>query len=132
MRVHPAKLPVAKDGRAGDSIRSDQFERDSGQRFLERDEPSGKAASDADGEFAERMSDGRQEYYYYQPIRATNRCCVDCHQPMSNVTAEQRSMNRPVVGNSVRRGQGRPDGRRQVDLLHRSDRSKTSTRTARS
>jgi signal transduction histidine kinase len=45
------------------------------------------------------MSKDGSKYYYYQPIRASNRMCLDCHQPMSTTTGDT-TLRRPVGGNS--------------------------------
>ena len=66
-------LPVAKDGGNGDLSPHDDFELAAVKRFL-ADEPRKPAAAEP-GEFDERTSPDGNKYYYYQPIRATERVC---------------------------------------------------------
>ena len=85
--------PIAKDGGPDQLNPADNFELDAVKRFLATD---AKQAGDADDEFAERKSESGNDYYYYQPIRATRDCFVGCHLPLSNLTGEHSSDESPL------------------------------------
>jgi two-component system, NarL family, sensor histidine kinase BarA len=91
-------LPVARDIAADNFNPEDKFELAITQRFL-KEEPR-KAGASEESECAWRISEDGSEYYYYQPIRAVNGLCLDCHQPMSNATGDA-ALRRPVGGNSA-------------------------------
>ena len=96
-------LPIAKNG-GGDGFNpSDAFELAAVKRFLRSG--SGKSASAEADESEHRKSADGNEYYYYQPIRAVNSLCLDCHQPMSTTTGEN-IVDRSAFGNSVAQAKG--------------------------
>ncbi len=96
-------LPVATDGGAGGLSPRDDFEAAAVKRFL-ADAPRKPASADP-GEFDERTSPDGNKYYYYQPIRATERVCFNCHQPVNNITGENIS-DLSAFGKSVAQAKG--------------------------
>jgi two-component system, NarL family, sensor histidine kinase BarA len=93
-------LPVAKDGGPDGLNPRDEVELAAIRDFLKNGLHK-SSGSDSEG-FKERMSDDGNEYYYYQPIRATGQeCFTGCHQPMSNATGEQTLVGRAVMGYSA-------------------------------
>ncbi len=97
-------LPVAKDGGPEGLNPSDDFELDAVKQFLEN--KSQNTASSDLGEFRERKSADGNNYYYYQPIHATERqCFTACHQPMSTITGDN-SFERSALGHSVAQAKG--------------------------
>lgn len=96
--------PVAKEGENDAFSPNDKFELEAIRGFL-KNVPNKKTDSDAD-EFKWRMSKDENEYYYYQPIRATGSVCfAACHQPMDNATGASPS-GRSAFGNSVAEAEG--------------------------
>ncbi len=97
-------LPNATGKDAQPFAPKDSFEKETLEQFLKN--PPSKSAGEEVVEFRERRSADGNEYYYYQPIRATGtECFLGCHQPMSNATGEP-FVGRSVFGNSVAEAEG--------------------------
>jgi two-component system, NarL family, sensor histidine kinase BarA len=96
-------VPVAKNGERNDFAPT-EAELEIVKRFADN-EPRKSSGSEAN-EFAERTSEDESQYYYYQPIRASESVCFTaCHRPMGSVTGDQ-TFGRPLLGNSVAEAPG--------------------------